>query len=212
MKPFVAITVLVAASLTAASAAPNQQQVARGSSGLGQGPSLSGSFSTGGSLSGAGLGSLPGGFASPGQLGGSGGGGASGPHSGNLQGQWSSAGSYWGGSYPRVQGPVYYYQGYYPGQGYGQSFYGPRYYDQGYGNGAVWGSSPVYGYGSWGSWPGYGSGYGGFFPTGYGAYGSLGSGFGSVGAGQRQAPLAAPTLSGGASGSSSSLQSPARSQ
>lgn len=232
MKPFVAVTVLVVASLTAASAAPTQQQLAAGSgvraSGqrvsaggslqqqLGGSPGFGGSWSTGPSFGGAHLGLSPFGFGLVGGAAGNGLGGApssspslssqggAGSHFGSVQGQLPSAGHYALGSYPGAWRQNYYFPGHFY---YGQSPIN--------GNGASWGVFP----GQWGfANNGYGNGYryggsyGPAYQVGWGYGGpSFGSLQGSLGFGQ------VPTAVGGArrSGSSSSSsrsQSPVRSQ
>lgn len=184
MKPFVAVAFLVAASLTAASAAPAlQKQEAHSSraSRSGQSPSL-------------GTGSrfpdyLLSDFVAPPAF---------------LQSRFFSPGPFGG---PRVQGPALYFPGqiFYVRQVYGNGF--------GWGSAPLYGSgfwSPFPGYG--GGY-GYGSGYSGFLPgvvRGYGnngAFDHFGGASGSVVLGQNPAAKLNHSR-----GSRSSPQSQARRQ
>lgn len=203
MKPFVAIAVLVAASLTAVSAAPSLQQVAAGSrlSSAGQRPSVTGGFSLSGSSRRAFNGQVG---LSGASLGGQVAGGAFAPF-GGFQSQVPSFGNYWLSSYPG-------YQNYYnPGQSYYQSFNVPNFYGQGYGNnGASWGYGSGYANsGPWGA-AGQGYGYNGVFPTGHG-FGSQSFGGFRGQSGLGQSALPGGRLSG-ASGSRARSQSQLRRQ
>lgn len=215
MKAFVAVAVLVAASLTAASAAPalpKQEAQSSGAIGRRQSPLLSSSPQFPDSLLPGFVAQpeiLQGGFFAPGapiggQLISS---GARRPSAGAFHGQVSLGGNYGSGAYPGVLGAVSFFPG--------QSIYGGNFYGQGYGNGFGWRSAPVYRNGVWSFFPvfggvyGYGGGYGGFLPGGSGGYGSNGAfgspggASGSVGLGQK--PNALPSRSG-ASGSSQQNQ------
>lgn len=226
MKPFVAVAVLVAASLSAASAAPSQhQQVAAGAQGgglaVGQRPSLSGSFQSqnvapglggfawpGAHVGGWSVGSFPGnGFGAPSGAapGLAGAGGAQRPGSAAVSGnrpgsflsQAPSAGSYVFGQYPVGWGSGYYF----PGQSYGPGVYGQ--------NGG-WGYVP----GFWGlAGNGYGGDYGSAYPGHFGqfSYGGFGGqNFGGLSgqAGVGQVP-AAVASSGRSGARRSSSQRPA---
>lgn len=236
MKPFVAVTVLVAASLSAASAAgTQQQQTARGSqAGRGQGPLLGGSLQSPSGSSGSGSPSWPGaslngqvsgGFPSGpfwpvqsglgGVQGGAFGAASSGSPSLSPSGGASRPGS---GAVGSVQSQGFpsgrFVFGSYPGAS-GFVYYPRPIYYPSYGNGAVWVQYPAYGGNLWG-FNGNGYGYGGVFPAGFGQVSYGGFGGPTFGLSGQQAPAGqSPTSLGGsrASGAGGSrLQRPAARQ